>query len=110
MVDWLLRGDVVRARVQDNDYGNRVDLLFEVRHDNGRRSVGTHVVFAPAAEDIPIPPTLAIPRPAAQMLMDELWRCGLRPTEARGGDQAFEAQRRHLEDMRVIVFGKAGVP
>jgi len=41
----------------------------------------------------------------AQILMDDLWRCGLRPTEGRGSAGALAATEAHLEDMRSIVFG-----
>lgn len=42
----------------------------------------------------------------AQVLMDDLWRCGLRPTEGRGSAGAMSATQRHLEDMRKIAFNK----
>ena len=41
---------------------------------------------------------------AAQQLMDDLWRCGVRPTEGKGSAGAMAATQRHLEDMRTLVF------
>lgn len=41
---------------------------------------------------------------SAQRLMDELWQCGLRPTEGAGSAGAMAATQRHLEDMRKLVF------
>ncbi len=49
-------------------------------------------------------PSLSIPEGTAQMLMDQLWRCGLRPTEARSGAGTVEAMQRHLDDLREIAF------
>lgn len=43
---------------------------------------------------------------SAQVLMDDLWQCGIRPTEGVGSAGAFAAQGRHLEDMRALVFKK----
>jgi hypothetical protein len=40
----------------------------------------------------------------AQQLMDDLWRCGLRPSEGTGSAGALAAVKYHLEDMRKIVF------
>ncbi len=40
----------------------------------------------------------------AQTLMDDLWHCGLRPTEGAGSAGALRATERHLEDMRTLVF------
>ena len=40
----------------------------------------------------------------AQELMDELWRCGIRPSDGRRTDEAMGALGAHLEDMRKIAF------
>jgi hypothetical protein len=40
----------------------------------------------------------------AQELMDDLWRCGLRPTEGRGSAGALAATQNHLADMRAIAM------
>ena len=45
----------------------------------------------------------------AQLLMDELWDCGLRPTEGAGSAGQLTSVQRHLEDMRAIAFNKSGV-
>jgi hypothetical protein len=49
-------------------------------------------------------PFLNIDMRAAQQLMDELWNCGLRPTEGSGSAGSLAATERHLADMRRIVF------
>lgn len=49
-------------------------------------------------------PTLRLDDTAAQMLMDQLWNCGLRPTEGSGSAGALAATQKHLEDMRQIAF------
>lgn len=36
--------------------------------------------------------------------MDELYRAGIRPTEAAGSNGQLAATREHLADMRAIVF------
>ena len=52
--------------------------------------------------------TMSLPMPTAQILMDELWRCGIRPTEGTGSAGSLAATERHLEDMRAIAFGSLG--
>ncbi len=49
-------------------------------------------------------PFMAITMESAQKLMDELWHCGIRPTEGAGSAGAMAAVQRHLEDMRTLVF------
>lgn len=41
----------------------------------------------------------------AQSLMDELWQCGLRPSEGTGSAGALAATQKHLEDMQGIAIG-----
>ena len=38
------------------------------------------------------------------MLMDDLWQCGLRPSEGTGSAGALAATQKHLDDMRKLVF------
>jgi len=40
----------------------------------------------------------------AQSLMDQLWACGLRPTEGSGSAGALSAVQAHLADFRKLVF------
>ena len=40
----------------------------------------------------------------AQVLMDDLWSCGIRPTEGAGSAGSLKATEYHLEDMRKLVF------
>lgn len=40
----------------------------------------------------------------AQQLMDELWRCGIRPVEGHGSVGQLAATENHLHDMQALVF------
>ena len=48
--------------------------------------------------------TTTIDHTAAQLLMDSLWDCGIRPTEGSGSAGAMAATERHLKDMQSLVF------
>jgi hypothetical protein len=48
--------------------------------------------------------SINIDKTAAQQLMDELWICGLRPSEGSGSAGSLAATERHLADMKKIVF------
>ncbi len=50
-------------------------------------------------------PMLFFQHDDAQRLMDELWGCGLRPSEGTGSAGSLAATERHLADMQKIVFG-----
>lgn len=48
-------------------------------------------------------PTMQLRYDEVQQLMDELWACGIRPTEV-GGPGELAATKAHLKDMRDIAF------
>jgi hypothetical protein len=50
-------------------------------------------------------PTVRMTNDVAQGLMDELWRCGLRPSEGTGSAGSLAATERHLKDMQAIAKG-----
>jgi hypothetical protein len=43
---------------------------------------------------------LTLPTEVAQNLMDELWICGLRPSEGTGSAGSLKATENHLKDMK----------
>jgi hypothetical protein len=76
--------------------------------DEGRR-VGQHVVMCeltPEDERRHFEPTFAMSIQAAQMLMNDLWTCGIRPSNGQGSTGQLDAVQSHLEDMRRLVFTK----
>jgi hypothetical protein len=55
------------------------------------------------------PPFMRLTAEAAQRLVDELWLCGVRPSEGSGSAGSLAATERHLNDMRAIVANSLGV-
>jgi hypothetical protein len=51
-------------------------------------------------------PTFRLTYGQAQVLIDDLWQSGLRPTEGHGSAGALQATQNHLDDMRRLVFEK----
>lgn len=49
-----------------------------------------------------VDPCARLEQDEAQQLMDELWRCGLRPSEGSGSAGALAATERHLADMQAF--------
>jgi len=52
-----------------------------------------------------VQPMLTLGIHEAQQLIDELWQCGLRPTERTGSAGSLAATERHLADMQKIALG-----
>ena len=45
----------------------------------------------------------------AQILMDNLWNCGLRPTQGRQSEGLASAQSANLKDLRTVLFNELGI-
>src|SRR5690349_15334673 len=58
----------------------------------------------PENEVVASPPFLRLNETTAQVLMDSLWECGIRPTDGAGSAGAMAATERHLKDMQTIAF------
>lgn len=89
---------------RQNTFGNSIELRIGARNDGRQMAVVEPLVFRAIAEGEYTTPALVITTEAAQQLMDELWACGLRPTEGAGSAGAMAATKAHLEDMRKIAL------
>ena len=94
------------VRKTDFSHSLRV-FITEVRGD--ARHVAEPLKMRPIEDGVACDETLSIGITAAQQLIDELWVCGLRPSEGTGSAGALAATQKHLEDMRTMVFCQLGV-
>lgn len=83
---------------------NRGIELHMAERAGKRLSVAVKVEMRELPEGEMSEPFLRMSLTDAQSLMDELWHCGLRPTEGTGSAGSLAATERHLEDMRRLVF------
>jgi hypothetical protein len=86
-----------------------VDFLLRGTEDFGRLLIQAHpIVFE--SKDIKDylgerqAPSFSLKADNTQLLMDELWRIGFRPTEGHGSVGQLGAVEKHLADMRALVF------
>ena len=73
---------------------------------SGKRIVGyaEPLTLKRVSESDKVVPTTLISETAAQRLIDDLWDCGLRPSEGTGSAGQLAATQKHLADMRALVF------
>lgn len=97
----------LEVRAETRQFDRLVDLYVGEFDECGYvRMVAEPVVLRTIEDGEIIPdPTVSLRREAAQRLMDELWRCGLRPTEGSGSAGSLAATERHLKDMQAIAMG-----
>ena len=98
----------IEARAQLVDYANRVGVAVfrDTRTSMGfeKRELAT-ITWVEFDECAMIVPAFELHRRDAQVLMDDLWKAGLRPTEGSGSAGSLAATERHLADMQKIAFG-----
>lgn len=95
-------------------FGPDISLYCHVRFADGQRPA---IPTAPVQfrviekdeEGVANPPLMTLTQEAAQRLVDELWLCGIRPSEGSGSAGSLAATERHLNDMRAIVANSLGV-
>jgi hypothetical protein len=78
--------------------------------DHDGRTRVKEVVLERLEEGVVQPPSFTLDHETAQTLMDDLWQCGIRPTEGAGSAGAMRATERHLEDLRSLVFKTGDKP
>mgnify|MGYP001247230715 CR=1 FL=1 len=94
----------LELRCEREIFRNAIDLYAVERGDReGIMRVGKPVVMEEVDLGYRTEPTLSLPFDAAQRLMDELWRIGLRPTDYRDTDGEVAAQKEHITDLRKVL-------
>jgi hypothetical protein len=98
----------IKLRASAN-YG--FDKSVELRlFDFEKRQVATGITLSTDHEDGTwVKPFLTLDVTQAQGLMDDLWSCGLRPTEGSGSAGSREATQAHLKDLRAITWHALGI-
>ena len=96
----------IEVRAEKVWFTNQIEIAVMQRFDDGRAAVAQPLTMTTLEEGAIIPhATFSLSFEEAQTMIDELWRCGLRPTEGTGSAGAMAATERHLKDMQRIAIG-----
>lgn len=89
----------IRA-AKGSPYGNKIGLYIF-----GKNSFGTVLMqtINPEEEIQLIDPAVSINTTQAQVLMDSLWDCGIRPSEGTGSAGQLAATEKHLKHVTDIL-------
>ncbi|MCH8622513.1 hypothetical protein [Undibacterium sp. TS12] len=101
----------LRASCQLQPWSRTIHLRLARRH-KGKLHTANRVTFSETPEGQAGNPALAMQYEDAQQLLDELWACGLRPSEilaqqvtsSTNHTAVLAATERHLKDMRDMAF------
>jgi hypothetical protein len=89
-------------------WSGSIEFLLTEKMSDGKRAIATNIEMTAQENDGQIiEPSFRMSHENAQALMDELWNCGLRPSEGTGSAGALAATQKHLDDMRRLVFERS---
>ena len=89
----------LQVRASAAPWWDGVNLLV-IQKSHGKTGVGRTIVMHDVPLGQTVEPTCHIDNDAAQALMDDLWNCGIRPTEGAGTAGAMKAAQDNLKDLR----------
>ncbi len=101
-----MKGDIKRiefmAKREEWSYG--ISLYARQVIEGVSMSVAQPMVMERHEQHLISEPFARLDIQAAQQLIDELWQCGLRPSEGTGSAGSLKATEKHLADMQKIAF------
>jgi hypothetical protein len=93
----------LRLRLFRSAFTDSIDCYLVERTHDGRMAQAKPVEMEIIESNVaPHTPTFRLEQVNAQALMDELWNCGIRPTEGTGSAGALAATQNHLKDMQGV--------
>jgi len=99
----------IAARRTDISLGaDKIKLYYVEKTDQTFRAAA-QIPTEEVSQGASVPSFLELDQNMAQKLMDDLWDCGLRPTEGTGSAGAMAAVENHLNDLRKITFATIGI-
>ena len=79
-------------------------VSFAIFDDGNCPGMATSIEFTTVDDYAETTPLFETSLEMTQQLMNDLWRCGFRPTNQVGYEGQLEAVKNHLADMRTLVF------
>lgn len=98
-----MMNDKLDLMAKREDWSNGISLYARVQTSN-TSSIAKPLLFVEQTGGFHVEPFIRMEIAEAQKLMDELWHCGLRPSEGTGSAGSLAATQKHLEDFRKIAF------
>ena len=91
-------------------FGRMIELNIAVDRSDGNIDIAKPLAFETIEDGMFYAgaPAVVLSDSQAQLLMDELWNCGVRPSEGSGSAGSLAATERHLGDMQKIAFKLLG--
>ncbi len=102
---------MLEARIRRNPWNRKVQIaILDDSHSTSEfLRVAQPVIMHDRNINEEPSPAFELEDEAAQLLLDELWRAGFRPTEGVDNAGQLKATQNHLGDMKKIAFDMLGI-
>jgi hypothetical protein len=106
-----VKGDIIspHIRLHRPDFRNVLDVYIKAEIVGLKQSYAKSLTFEDVPDNVLVLPCMSLDAEGAQRLMDDLWHCGVRPTEGTGSAGSLKATQNHLADLKKILFHKLGI-
>lgn len=95
----------MEIRAQYSNWYDGLEIAIFERLGDCRVSVAEPITMTVKDDPLQkIKPVVTLERKEAQLLFNDLWQSGFRPTDGTGSAGQLQATENHLEDMKTIVF------
>jgi hypothetical protein len=94
----------IRARRGDICFGPDKIRLYAFQFDDKTHYCAEPLKFQATERYVATGPFIDIDSTEAQQLIDDLWDCGVRPSEGSGSAGALKAVQNHLADLKKVLF------
>ncbi len=100
-------GDILEPELmaRRENWSEGISIYMRQRTVGIGESIAAPVTMVKHEPGLMAEPMLRIGIQQAQQLIDELWQCGLRPSEGTGSAGSLAATERHLKDMQAVALG-----
>ena len=102
----MRNGDIlpVEMMARREDWSDGISIYLRQQTVGNGSSIAAPITMVQRELGVRVEPMLRLEIQTAQQLIDELWQCGLRPTEGSGSAGSLKATENHLADMKRIAF------
>lgn len=96
---------ITEFRCERRVWGDCIEMVVFQRDNQGNVFAGLPITMEKIdPHSMNVNSTIKLNHSEAQFLIDQLWSCGLRPSEGTGSAGALAATEHHLKDMQKIAF------
>ena len=107
-----MKGDThdIEFLVKHEHWNYGISLYARQLTEGVKQAVAQPLVFKDEPMDMYTPhPIITLSPDQAQSILDQLWGCGVRPSDGSGSTGQLKATQDHLADMKKIVFKQLNI-